>query len=288
MPATPPAPGASGAPAGPAAASAAASGRELMTSLVADLIGESAQLRDVLAPLSDADWGRATPADGWTITDQITHLAYFDDVTRLSLTDPDRFQAEAERLMAGGDDFADRVAAQYRDIAPGELRAWFDSAREQLAAAFLRVDPASRLPWYGPPMSPASSVTARLMETWAHGQDVLDTLGLPRVPSARMRHVADIGIRARRYSYAVRGLDLPPEPIRVELDGPDGARWTWGPAGAADRVTGDALEFCLVVTQRRHRDDTALEITGDTARQWMSIAQAFAGPAGPGRARGGS
>jgi uncharacterized protein (TIGR03084 family) len=162
--------------------------------------------------------------------------------------------------------------------------AWFDRARGELTAAYREADPSVRLPWYGPPMSLASSVTARLMETWAHGQDVLDTAGVARVPTARMRHVADLGIRALRYTYTVNGLPVPAEPIRVELAGPDGARWDWGPAEAANLVRGTALDFCLLVTQRRHRDDTALEATGAVARQWMSIAQAFAGPAGPGRA----
>jgi uncharacterized protein (TIGR03084 family) len=133
-------------------------------------------------------------------------------------------------------------------------------------------------------MSVASSVTARLMETWAHGQDVLDTVGIARVPTARLRHVADLGIRALRYAYTVNGLPVPAEPIRVELAGPDGARWDWGPPDAANRVNGTALDFCLLVTQRRHRDDTALVVAGAVAREWMSIAQAFAGPAGPGRA----
>ncbi len=148
-------------------------------------------------------------------------------------------------------------------------------------AAYRQADPAVRLPWFGPAMSPASSVTARLMETWAHGQDILDTVGATREPTGALRHVADLGIRARRYAYTVNGLGIPAAPVRVELDGPDGARWAWGPEGAANRVTGTALDFCLLVTQRRHRDDTALTVTGAAARQWMSIAQAFAGPAWP-------
>jgi uncharacterized protein (TIGR03084 family) len=260
-----------------------ASGRELVDSLVDDLLAESGALREVLAGLTAADWSRETPAVGWTVTDQVTHLAYFDDVTRLSVTDPERFTAEAGELTAGGDDYPDRIAARYRDTAPGDALAWFDRARAQLAAAYRQADPSVRLPWFGPAMRPASSVTARLMETWAHGQDILDTFGIARVPTARMRHVADLGIRALRYTYTVNGLPVPADPIRVELDGPDGARWTWGPPDAANRVTGTALDFCLLVTQRRHRDDTALKVTGATARQWMSIAQAFAGPAGPGR-----
>ncbi|HEY0936271.1 MAG TPA: TIGR03084 family metal-binding protein [Trebonia sp.] len=262
------------------------SGRRRVDSLVDDLLAESAGLRAVLAPRPAGDWARPTPAAGWTVTDQVTHLAYFDDVTRLSVTDPERFRAEAGRLTAGGQDFPDRVAAQFRGTPPHELLAWFDRSRAELARAFRAADPDVRLPWFGPAMSPASSVTARLMETWAHGQDILDTFGIVRQPTSRLRHVADIGIRARRYSYAIRGLELPADPVRVELTAPDGQSWTWGPAGAPDRVAGDALDFCLVVTQRRHRDDTRLEVRGPVASQWIAIAQAFAGAAGPGREPG--
>ncbi|HEX3713870.1 MAG TPA: TIGR03084 family metal-binding protein, partial [Trebonia sp.] len=167
-----------------------------------------------------------------------------------------------------------------------EVLAWFDRSRTELTEAFRTADPDSRLPWFGPAMSPASSVTARLMETWAHGTDILDTFGIDRVPTTRLRHIADLGIRALRYTYAVNGLERPGDPIRVELAAPDGQRWTWGPDGARDRVAGDALDFCLVVTQRRHRDDTGLDVRGPVAAQWIAIAQAFAGPAGPGRAPG--
>jgi uncharacterized protein (TIGR03084 family) len=259
-------------------------GRGLVGSLVDDLLAESGELREVLAGLAAADWGLATPAAGWNVADQVTHLAYFDDAARLSVTEPERFTAEARQLAAAGDDFPDQVAARYRGTPPADALAWFDRARGELTAAFRAADPSVRLPWYGPPMSLASSVTARLMETWAHGQDVLDTFGIGRVPTDRMRHVAGLGIRALPYTYTVNGLPVPAEPIRVELAGPDSARWDWGPADAANRVRGTALDFCLLVTQRRHRDDTALEVTGAVARQWMSIAQAFAGPAGPGRA----
>jgi uncharacterized protein (TIGR03084 family) len=267
----------------PPGGSGAASGRALVDALVDDLLAESGALRQVLADLPAADWGRPTPAAGWTVTDEVTHLAYFDDVTRLSVTDPERFTSEADQLAADGDDFPDRVAARFHDTAPADALTWFDHVRAHLTTAYRQADPSVRLPWFGPAMRPASSVTARLMETWAHGQDILDTFGIARVPTARMRHVADLGIRALRYAYTVNGLEIPADPIRVELAGPDGARWTWGPPDAASRVTGTALDFCLLVTQRRHRDDTALEVTGATARQWTSIAQAFAGPAGPGR-----
>jgi len=265
------------------AATTPPSGRALVDSLVDDLTAESGTLRQVLAGLPAADWARPTPAAGWTVTDQVTHLAYFDDVTRLSVTDPERFTSEADQLTADGDDFPDRIAARFHDTAPADALTWFDHVRAHLTAAYRQADPSVRLPWFGPAMRPASSVTARLMETWAHGQDVFDTFGIAREPTVALRHVADLGIRALRYAYTVNGLEIPADPIRVELAGPDGGRWAWGPQDAANRVTGTALDFCLLVTQRRHRDDTALSVSGAVARQWTSIAQAFAGPAGPGR-----
>jgi uncharacterized protein (TIGR03084 family) len=147
----------------------------------------------------------------------------------------------------------------------------------------LNLPPGAKLPWYGPPMSAASMATARLMETWAHGQDIADALGVRRTPTARLRHVAHIGVRTRDFAYLNRGLPAPAEEFRVELMGPDGELWTWGPPDSPQRVTGPVLEFCLLVTQRVHLADTALVAVGPDAEQWLTIAQAFAGPHGPGR-----
>ena len=254
--------------------------------LLADLAAESAELEAVLAPLPAVDWLRATPAGGWTIGDQVSHLAYFDQATLLSVTEPDRFRAQAAALAGGGDDFPDRIAAQFRHLGGAELLPWFQAARRALLDGYAAADPARRLPWYGPDMGLASSITARLMETWAHAQDIYDALGLDREPTGRLRHVVHIGIGARAYSFAVHGQPLPDAPIRVELAAPDGSQWSWGPADAADRVTGPALDFCLVVTQRRNLADTGLQVTGPAAAEWITIAQAFAGAPTDGRPPG--
>jgi uncharacterized protein (TIGR03084 family) len=175
------------------------------------------------------------------------------------------------------------IAAQHRHLTPTQLRDWFGRARDQLLAAFADLDPAARVPWFGPPMSVASAATARLMETWAHGQDIADTVGVQREPTHRLRHVAHIGVGARAFSYVAHGLPVPTDPVRVELVGPEGELWTWGSADATDRITAPALDFCLLVTQRRHRADTAVTAHGPGAEQWLTIAQAFAGPPGAGR-----
>jgi uncharacterized protein (TIGR03084 family) len=256
-----------------------------LAALVDDLVAESGSLDIVLDGLRLEQWSLATPAAGWSVGDQVSHLAYFDSTTLQSLIAPEQFRVDAVALRARGDDFSDRIAADHRDLPGSDLHAWFQTARAELVDAYRTVEPQRRLPWYGPDMTPASSVTARLMETWAHGQDIAEALGVEVVPTGRLRHVADLGIRAMPYSYAVNGLPRPTETIAVELIAPDGVRWTWGSADAANRVTGEALDFCLVVTQRRHPDDTGLVVTGPVAEQWISIAQAFAGPAGPGRIR---
>jgi uncharacterized protein (TIGR03084 family) len=252
--------------------------------LTADLAAETADLLEVLSLLAEPEWARETPAAGWTVRDQAAHLAYFDDAAVLSATDPRRFRAEADALLAAGGDIGERVAQRFREQSGPEAHGWFQRARRQYLDVFARLDPAATLPWYGPDMSVASSVTARLMETWAHGQDVADALGLVRRPTARLRHVAHLGVRTLGWSFRVHDLPEPGVPVRVELTGPGGETWTWGPEDAADRVTGPAEHFCLVVTQRRHRADTALAATGPVANAWLDVAQAYAGSPGPGRA----
>jgi uncharacterized protein (TIGR03084 family) len=261
-----------------------------MAALAADVSAESVVTRDLISGLDEAGWHTPTPAAGWDIADQVSHLAYFDEVTIASAVDQEAFIAERTAAEAAGGIDPDTIAARFRDLSGAEMLAWFDTARQELLSTFVTIDPGARLPWFGPAMSAASSLTARLMETWAHTQDIADALRVTRQPTGRLRHVAHIGVGARGYSYAVRGLPLPSVPVRVELvpgaSEPSGAIWTWGPADAKDRITGPALDFCLLVTQRRHRDDVTLAIEGPAATEWMTIAQAFAGAAGPGRDAG--
>jgi uncharacterized protein (TIGR03084 family) len=249
-----------------------------MDDLCDDVAAEHEALDAVVA--ESADWDLATPADGWSIRDAISHLWFFDQRALLALTDADAFAADAERLLATG---VDASVEPGRSMSRDELLTAWRSDREGLVAYARTVQPSTRVPWYGPPMAARSFLTARLMETWAHGQDVVDALGVERAPTTRLRHVAHIGVRARPYSYVVNGRILPDADVRVELDAPDGTTWSWGDDASTDRVAGPALDFCLLVTQRRHLDDVSLTIEGDGAREWMSFAQAFAGPAGPGR-----
>jgi uncharacterized protein (TIGR03084 family) len=257
-----------------------------LTGVLADLTAETSELDQLVAGLPEDDWRRPTPAAGWTVATQIAHLAWTDDVATLAATDAVAFAAALQEALAEFDSYVDRAAAEWSLQPTPELLAVWREGRQRLAAALLAVPDGTKLPWFGPPMSATSMATARLMETWAHAQDVYDTLGVARAATDRLRHVAHIGVRTRDFAYLVRDRAAPSEPFRIELVGPSGDVWTWGPEDARQRVSGPALDFCLLVTQRRHRDDLALVAEGADADEWLDIAQAFAGPPGDGRVKG--
>jgi uncharacterized protein (TIGR03084 family) len=253
------------------------------SSVIDDLCRESAELDLLVGELGKEQWARPTPAPGWTIAHQIAHLHWTDRAALIAVTDPEAFKAEVEKALAAPDTFVDEGAEEVARLAPDRLLAAWRAGRKALEEALRAVPTGTRFPWYGPPMSVASMATARLMETWAHGLDIADTLGVVRPPTDRLRHVVRIGVRARDYAFAVHGLPAPAEEFRVELVSPAGELWAYGSEDAPQRVTGPALDFCLLVTQRTHRADLAVQAEGPDADRWLDIAQAFAGPPGAGR-----
>jgi uncharacterized protein (TIGR03084 family) len=257
-----------------------------LAGVLADLNAETGELDALVAGLAEDQWRTETPAPGWTIATQIAHLAWTDDIAFLAATDADAFGAALQEALHEFDGYVDRAAAEWSLQPTPDLLAVWRTGRQKLTDALNAVPDGTKLPWFGPPMSATSMATARLMETWAHAQDVYDALGSARPATDRLRHVAHIGVRTRDFAYVVRDRAVPAEPFRVELVAPSGEVWTWGPEDALQRVSGPAVDFCLLVTQRRHRDDLALVAEGADADEWLDIAQAFAGPPGDGRAKG--
>ncbi len=257
-----------------------------LLSLCDDLDAESRVVDALVADLDEAGWATPTPAEGWDVRTQIGHLYFADARSVLAATDRPTFEKLRDFELA--DERSNlNIAMLGRDAGStgAETLATWRDGRARFQQVFRALDPGVRVPWYGPDMSPLSMVTARIMETWAHGQDVADALGAVTEPTDRLRHVAHIGVGARRWSYTTNRREMPDAAVFVELHAPSGDVWRWGDPSAAERVVGDALDFCRVVTQRRHVDDTALVVTGDAAREWMLLAQAYAGPPGRGRPR---
>lgn len=255
----------------------------ILDGLLADLAAESDALRAVVAGLSEEQWRTPTPAEGWDVATQIAHLAWTDECAVTAATDKAAWDRIVEQALADMDGFVDTSALAGGAVPPPELLARWDAGRAALAATLRTAE--GKVPWFGPPMSPASMATARFMETWAHGLDVRDALGVTAERTDRVKHVCHLGVRTRGFAYSVRSLDVPVDEIYVELTSPTGQKWQWGSETAAQSVTGSAWDFARLVTQRVHRDDTDLVAIGDDAAQWLTIAQAFAGPAGKGRER---
>src|SRR4030095_15392459 len=256
--------------------------------LLEDLAAEQAALDTVLSRMTDAQWDLPSHAPGWLVRDQVTHLGHVDEIAARAITDPDGFRKEAAGALTAPDraEYEMRYLSHGRAMKPSELRTWWREAGARVLAAARPLDPKVRLPWYGPDMGAPMFVTARLMETWSHGLDVVDVVGIPRPDTDRLRHVVFIGMRTREFSYVNRGLAPNTTPVYVELTAPSGATWTHGDPAAANRITGSASDFCRVVTQRRNLVDTDLKVTVRAAQDGMRVAQAFAGPPGEGRRPG--
>ena len=233
--------------------------------------------------MRDADLDAATPAAGWNVRDAVSHLAGSDEEALLSATDPDAFVAKLPVIAQDIEGFLTGQRTARAELSRDDLIASWQDGFDRMVTAFAAVPAGTKLPWYGPPMSPASFATARLMEYWAHGQDVVDGVGAQRPGTDRLRHICHLGYRTRGFAYVNRGLTPPVEDVFVGVTAPSGETWTYGDPSADNRVTGTALDFCLLTTQRRHRSDTDLVATGPVADEWLSLAQIFAGPPGPGR-----
>ena len=249
--------------------------------VLADLISEQDDLDDALADLDAAQWTLPTASPRWSVADQIAHLTYFDDTAALAISDPDGFRASAAQLLASfGDDMAvdEATLGSYRSMSPEGLVDTWREKRAALASAAAGLVDDDRVIWYGPSMGAKSFLTARLMECWAHGQDATDAAGISPAATDRLAHIARLGFITRGWSYANRRLEIPESSVSVRLVAPSGAEWSYGEPDAEQSVVGPGEDFCLVVTQRRHVDDTDLVVTGADSEEWMSIAQAFAGP----------
>ncbi|ALV39886.1 wyosine base formation domain-containing protein [Pseudarthrobacter sulfonivorans] len=255
----------------------------VLDELLTDLEQMGGELEEALNRLSPRDWNKPTPAAGWTIAHQIGHLAWTDRMSIMALTNHDEFDGAVTAALADPHGFVETGAAEgVADAGEGLMMRW-RSGREVLAVALATASPNELVPWFGPPMKPTSMATARIMETFAHGLDITDTLELPPGGLGGLRHVCHLGVRTRDYSFRRQGLEAPTAEFRVELRGPDGQIWSWGPEDAEQKVLGSALEFSMLVTRRRHRDDLDLAFNGPDVNRWLDIAQTFAGPSGSGR-----
>ncbi|TNH28027.1 TIGR03084 family protein [Micromonospora orduensis] len=256
------------------------------TSVYDDLIADGDDVEALVTGLSPAQWSTDTPAPGWTVKHQIAHLTFVSHLAALSATQPDAF---AEHVADAKRDFqaaVDNALTAYMELPTDALVDRWRQERNTAAKALAAVDPTGTVPWLVTPLPPSVLAAAGMMELFGHGQDIADALGRTRELTDRIGHLAWFGFRTRDFGYHAHGLTPPTQEFRVELTGPSGVVWEFGPPDATQRVTGPAVDFALLVSRRRHRDDLSLTAQGEEADRWLDVAQAYRGPAGPGRRPG--
>lgn len=250
------------------------------------LKAEGEEVDRMVASLSESDWSLPTPAPGWTIAHQIAHLASTARMAGLAASDPAAFATLAGGIGADFDAAVAGALAPFLSLGPRKLLERWRAERQAAGGALSSVPAGQLVPWLVNPLPAPVLAAGGMMELFAHGQDIADTLGIRREPSARLQHLCGFGFHTMTFGYLSRGLTPPAEPFRFELTGPSGELWTFGPPDATQRISGPALDFCLLVARRRHHADLAVVATGDEARGWLEIAQAYRGPAGAGREAG--
>ncbi|ASO20939.1 uncharacterized protein (TIGR03084 family) [Actinoalloteichus hoggarensis] len=254
--------------------------------VISALKAEGDAVDRLVAGLAEADWDRPTPAPGWTIAHQIAHLTATFRMAAAAAAEPALFTRMTSTVQGDFDAAVDSALAPFLALPRPELLASWREQRTAAEDALAAVPPDQTVPWLVNPLPPAVLASAGMMELFGHGQDIADTLGIRREHTDRIRPLVVFGARTRDFGYLARGLQPPSEEFRFELTAPSGERWSLGDAAASQQVSGPAVDFCLLVTRRRHRDDLALVAQGDEARRWLDIAQAYRGPAGAGRVPG--
>jgi uncharacterized protein (TIGR03084 family) len=254
--------------------------------VIADLTAEAEAVETLVAGLDAADWARPTPAPGWTVADQIAHLAFIFRLAGTAASDAELFTAMIAQASSNFEGAVNAALAEYKDDPPEVLLSRWRAERDSSIKALAAVPAGQLVPWLVRPLPAPVLACAGMMELFAHGQDITDAVGATPTPDDRLWHIALFATLVWDFGYQSRGLTPPDVQFRYELTAPSGALWEFGPADAEQRITGPAHDFCLLVTRRRHRDDLAVTAVGADADHWLDIAQAYRGPAGEGRRPG--
>jgi uncharacterized protein (TIGR03084 family) len=254
--------------------------------VITDLIAEGDEIDNLVSDLDNSQWALATPAEGWTIAHQIAHLAATFRLAALSASDPERFKAVIGLLSADFSANVNRALADYLAEPPKVLLERWRAERASAEKALGALAPDQIVPWLVRPLPVAVLAAAGMMELFGHGQDIADALGVQRTHTDRIGHLVGFAVRTWDFGYLARGLAVPDVEFRFEIEAPSGRLWQFGPPDATERITGPATDFCQLVTRRRHHADLDIVATGQEAERWLEIAQAYRGPAGPGRQPG--
>ena len=253
-----------------------------LQAVVTDLRAEGDELYQLLKDADTGIWTQVSTFKQWTVWDVLAHLHFSDHMALTSVISADGFTALLKELTdqrSAGKHTKQWLSVDGHSITGPDLLERWRTTFLQLCDALAAADPGERFLWVGPGMKARMFGTARQMETWAHGWEIFDLLGLQRQHTDRLINIVTIGVRTYGWTFTNRKLEVPEATPFVSLQAPSGKIWTFNDPNSSHRVEGSAMEFCQVVTQVRNIADTQLQVTGDNAVAWMEVAQCFAGRA---------
>lgn len=245
-----------------------------MREILADLVAEQQGLDQFLQSIDYRKWSTPTPAKGWDIQDQVSHLASSEELAFRAIDAGQEAVAAAMAEHDTIDDFTAAGVARGREMRPGQVIEWWRHARADVVDALSRMTGSERIPWLVGDMSSKTFATVRLMETWAHGLDIHAAVDSDPVATTRLRHVAFLGWATLPFAFQTAGEDYP-DPIRVELRAPEYQKWVFGPEDSDQVVRGEASDWCRVVVRRVDAADTSLVAEGEVAAKALEIARAY-------------
>jgi enediyne biosynthesis protein E11 len=254
--------------------------------VLSDLKADAKHIHRLLSGLNSAEWATPTPAPGWTVAHQVAHLAATFRTAGLAASDKDTFVKLAAQVNADFDTAVEAALQPYLALPPDKLLARWHEELTTATDALAAVPPGEVVPWLVNPLPPAVLASAGMMELFGHGQDIADAVGAQIERTDRVAHLVGFVVHTRHFGHLARNMTPPSDDFRFEVTAPSGALWTFGPADARQRIEGPAVDLCLLAARRRHHADLSLVATGEHAKQWLEIAQAYRGPAGEGRKPG--
>ena len=247
-----------------------------------DFRDECNAVYSILENLKEQDYEMPTQFKGWTFNNVIGHLHVWNYAADISLKDGDEwknFANSAMQALGSGSSMNEFEQTITKGIKGPELLSMWKEYYIDMTERFAVADPKKRVKWMGPDMSVRSSISARHMETWAHAQELYDSLGLDRINEDRIKNIVIIGNNTFKWCFTVHKKTLPSTKPYLKLISPSGAIWEYNEPSEEHKIEGLAEEFCQVVTQVRNIKDVNLKLTGSIADEWMSVAQCFAGGA---------
>ncbi|MBT8206994.1 MAG: maleylpyruvate isomerase family mycothiol-dependent enzyme [Acidimicrobiia bacterium] len=252
-----------------------------MREILADLVAEQQALDQYLQRIRERDWNAPTPAKGWDVRATVSHLAYTENFAGQAMEHGQSVIDDAN--ITDIDEWTARGVNEGKDKRYQEVIEWWRHGRAAVVDQLYRRLPSDRVPWVYGDMSAKSLATMRLMETWAHGLDIKDAVPVkisedeedPTADTPRLRHVAWLAHRTLPRAFELAGEEYPASGIRVELVGPNYARWVYGPEDSEHVIKGIAGDFCRVAVCRMSADDTGLKAISESAETALRVIKAY-------------